>query len=59
VYQPSPLSQLVGGYGVYRGLTDAEGGYVDEDDVQDYNIGGLASAAWKGMYNLGKATGAD
>jgi hypothetical protein len=59
VYQPSPLSQLVGGYGVYRGLTDAEGGYVDEDDVQEYGIGGLAQSAWQGMYDLGKADGAD
>jgi len=57
VYQPSPLSQLVGGYGVYRGLTgDAEGGYVDPEE---YAIGGLASAAWKKMYGLGKAAGAD
>ena len=57
VYQPSPLSQLVGGYGVYRGLTDqAEGGYIDP---QEYGIGGLATAAWKGMYGLGKAHGAD
>jgi hypothetical protein len=58
VYQPSPLSQLVGGYGVYRGLTDqAEGGYIDPE--QEYGIGGLATAAWEGMYNLGKARGAD
>ena len=56
VYQPSPLSQLVGGYGVYRGLTEAEGGYIDPEE---YGIGGLATAAWKGMYDLGKARGAD
>ncbi len=57
VYQPSPLSQLVGGYGVYRGLTDqAEGGYIDP---QEYGIGGLATAAWEGLYDLGKARGAD
>jgi hypothetical protein len=58
VYQPSPLSQLVGGYGVYRGLTGdrgAEGGYVEPEG---YGIGGLATAAWKGMYGLGKASGA-
>jgi len=57
-YQPSPLSQLVGGYGVYRGLTGdrAEGGYIDP---QEYGIGGLATAAWRGMYDLGKARGAD
>ena len=68
VYQPSPLSQLVGGYGVYRGLTDrAEGGYIDGDGYagggyiypEEYGIGGLATAAWKGMYGLGKAHGAD
>jgi len=29
VYQPSPLSQLVGAYGTYRGLTEAEGGYIE------------------------------
>jgi len=60
VYQPSPLSQLVGGYGVYRGLTggrgEAEGGYIDPEE---YAIGGLAQAGWQGMYNLGKADGAD
>ena len=73
VYQPSPLSQLVGGYGVYRGLTgEAEGGYIDPEEYarggladyagdyeQEYGIGGLATAAWKGMYDLGKAHGAD
>ena len=68
VYQPSPLSQLVGGYGVYRGLKgDAEGGYIDGDGYaeggyiypQEYGIGGLATAAWRGMYDLGKARGAD
>ena len=59
VYQPSPLSQLIGGYGVYRGLNprgEAEGGYIDPEE---YAIGGLASAAWKKMYGLGKAAGAD
>jgi hypothetical protein len=57
VYQPSPLSQLVGGYGVYRGLTDqAEGGYIDPEE---YSIGGLAKAGWQKMYGLGKARGAD
>lgn len=58
VYQPSPLSQMVGGYGVYRGLTqEAEGGYIEPE--QEFGIGGLATAAWEGMYNLGKADGAD
>ena len=59
VYQPSPLSQLIGGYGVYRGMNprgEAEGGYIDPEE---YAIGGLASAAWKKMYGLGKAAGAD
>lgn len=66
VYQPSPLSQLVGGYGVYRGLQgEAEGGYIEGDyevldaPEQEFGIGGLAQSAWEGMYNLGKAVGAD
>ena len=30
IYQPSPLSQIVGAYGTYRGLTgEAEGGYIE------------------------------
>lgn len=57
VYQPSPLSQIVGGYGVYRGITgEAEGGYIDP---QEYAIGGLAKAGWQKMSGLGKAHGAD
>jgi len=28
-YGPSPLSQIVGAYGTYRGLTEAEGGYIE------------------------------
>ena len=70
VYQPSPLSQMVGAYGTYRGLTDeAEGGYIEPNKyasggrvngpVQEYGIGGLATAAWEKMYGLGKARGAD
>ncbi len=48
VYQPSPLSQIVGAYGVYRGLQNpqqAEGGYIEADyeDVTDYAEGGYAS----------------
>lgn len=41
VYQPSPLSQIVGAYGVYRGMNprEAEGGYID---VDDYAEGGYA-----------------
>jgi hypothetical protein len=46
VYQPSPLSQIVGAYGVYRGMNpgEAEGGYIeaDYDDVTDYAEGGYA-----------------
>lgn len=44
IYQPSGLSQLAGAYGVYRGLTNAEGGYIegDYDDVTDYAEGGYA-----------------
>ena len=30
IYQPSPASQLVGAYGTYRGLTEAEGGYIED-----------------------------
>jgi hypothetical protein len=58
VYQPSPLSQMVGAYGVYRGMTGdrAEGGYIEPEE---YGIGGLARAGWQGMYNLGKAGGVD
>lgn len=59
VYQPSPLSQLIGGYGVYRGMNprgEAEGGYIDPEG---YGIGGLARAGWQKMYGLGKAGGAD
>jgi len=48
VYQPSPLSQIVGAYGVYRGMNPretAEGGYIegDYDDMTDYAEGGYAS----------------
>ena len=48
IYQPSPLSQLAGAYGVYRGLQPppgtAEGGYIEADyeDVTDYAEGGYA-----------------
>ena len=72
-YGPSPLSQIAGAYGTYRGLGggegNAEGGYIEgeyEDvtgyasggPVQEYGIGGLATAAWEKMYGLGKAHGA-
>lgn len=61
IYQPSPLSQIIGAYGAYRGLTgQAEGGYIEDDyDEQEYAIGGLAKAAWEGAVGLGKASGAD
>lgn len=44
IYQPSPLSQIIGAYGVYRGLQNpqggqAEGGYIDGKGFQR---GGLA-----------------
>ncbi len=58
IYQPSPLSQMVGAYGVYRGLNEAEGGYVypkehaeggyiegDFEEIDGYQMGGLARAA--------------
>jgi hypothetical protein len=49
VYQPSGLSQLVGAYGTYRGLTDAEGGYVDADDLDTY-IDGSESDEYRHEY---------
>lgn len=76
IYQPSPLSQAVGAYGVYRGMNPretAEGGYIEDDYAeggyaypkalaeggyypeQEFGIGGLATAAWKKMYGLGKS----
>ncbi len=47
IYQPSGLSQIVGAYGTYRGLTEAEGGYIDGEyeDVTNYAVGGLARGA--------------
>jgi hypothetical protein len=57
IYQPAGLSQLAGAYGIYRGLQEAEGGYIDgeyEDvtgyadggyvDADGYQLGGLAAA---------------
>lgn len=63
VYQPSPLSQIVGAYGVYRGMnpqqqpTQAEGGYIDGDEYAEggyaspkgYAQGGLAEYAFGGQ----------
>lgn len=39
-YQPSGLSQIIGAYGTYKGLTEAEGGYIP----RRYSEGGLALA---------------
>jgi len=49
VYQPSGLSQIVGAYGTYKGLTEAEGGYIDNEsgeyfEPNRYAHGGLALA---------------
>ena len=41
VYQPSGLSQIIGAYGTYKGLTEAEGGYIEPEQ---YAEGGLAMA---------------
>ena len=46
IYQPSPLSQIVGAYGVYRGMNPRDGGargghFIDGEfeDVSDYREG--------------------
>ena len=50
IYQPSPLSQIAGAYGVYRGMNPPErtarGGYIeaDYDDVTGYADGGYVDA---------------
>ena len=63
IYQPSPLSQIAGAYGVYRGLEgDAEGGYIEGDyedvtgyadggyiDADGYQLGGLAAFGRKAI----------
>jgi hypothetical protein len=58
IYQPSPLSQMVAGYGVYRGLQgdgNAEGGYIDDYAEggyaypKGYAQGGLAEYAFGGQ----------
>ena len=70
IYQPSPLSQLAGAYGVYRGMNPggAEGGYVIDGEFEEvpeyadggyvdadgYQIGGLARAAGKGIMGAGR-----
>lgn len=48
-YQPSPLSQLIGGYGVYRGMQGrggARGGRVKRYQAGGH-VGGLSEAAMK------------
>lgn len=71
IYQPSPLSQLVGGYGVYRGLQgDARGGYIDRpryarggyidgeyEDVTGYADGGYVDADGYQFGGLAAAAG--
>lgn len=58
VYQPSGLSQLAGAYGVYRGLSEAEGGYIEgeyedvTDDVRGYQFGGPVGALSEAAANL-------
>ena len=70
IYQPSPLSQLAGAYGVYRGMNPggAEGGYVIDGEFEEvpeyadggyvdadgYQIGGLARAAGRGIAGAGR-----
>ncbi len=54
VYQPSPLSQIIGGYGVYRGMQGAEGGYVEPGGLEDYALGGMVRDAGARLFGLGK-----
>jgi len=57
VYQPSPLSQIIGGYGVYRGMQGAEGGYVNgglEDYADEYGLGGMVRDTGARLFGLGK-----
>ena len=42
IYQPSPLSQIAGAYGVYKGLSPPPGGIARGGRVRRYNQGGLA-----------------
>jgi hypothetical protein len=44
IYQPSPLSQVIGGIGVYKGLTEARGGRIRRRGrrMRRYARGGLA-----------------
>ena len=56
VYQPSPLSQIAGAYGVYRGLTgEAEGGYIEGEyeEVDNYAKGGYVPGGPPEDFQLG------
>ncbi len=59
IYQPSPLSQLAGAYGIYRGMQNAEGGYIDGEyeDVTNYADGGYVDADGYQFGGLAQAAG--
>ncbi len=67
IYQPSPLSQLAGAYGVYRGLAGnkptgggAEGGYVIDgefEEMPEYADGGYVDADGYQLGGLARAAG--
>ena len=58
VYQPSPLSQIAGAYGVYRGLNprgEAEGGWIEGEyeEVDEYAKGGYVPGGPPEDFQLG------
>ena len=63
IYQPSPISQAIGAYGVYRGLNPpagtARGGYIDGEyeDVTGYADGGYVDADGYQFGGLAQAAG--
>jgi len=63
IYQPSPLSQLAGAYGVYRGMNPgggAEGGYVIDgefEEMPEYADGGYVDADGYQIGGLARAAG--
>ena len=58
VYQPSPLSQAIGAYGVYRGLRgDAKGGYKKKYQIGGPVFGGLSRAAMQLRPDFGRTIG--
>jgi len=64
IYQPSPLSQIAGAYGVYRGMNPpergtAKGGYIDgeSEDVTGYADGGYVDADGYQLGGLARAAG--